>query len=184
MKNRLIACQGGCSRLKVAVLTEFSRSYVIIPPYNMVDGQRNFTPAEAHKGGGEKEFTLRTPNEEEVAKVDRSTRIFAAYTIQQQYGNKVTAEGYVLSAKLALHDLETGIDTKTGKPIEGLFAELTHQPPVVYHLLDRAIPRIGDLIFQPEFATEVRRHWNEVEKKKREAHQNPDSLQPLQLVCQ
>lgn len=76
-------------------------------------------------------------------------------------GEATDPEGFVLSAQLALKDLEDGIDKKNGRAIQGPFKDLTCQPPMVYRLLNGEIPTIGDLFFPTDLAQQIRTVWNE-----------------------
>jgi hypothetical protein len=120
------------------------------------------------EGEGGKVYTLKTPSEEQLANVNRELLKFAGFVFTRELERELTPQGFVLSAQLALKDLENGIDTKTGQPIKGLFASLTFQPPMVYHLLDIKIPEISDLFFDPEFAREIRTYWNKVDTHRRQ----------------
>ena len=102
------------------------------------------------------------------ANVNQEVLKFACFIFTREEERELTAQGFVLSAQLALKDLENGINTKTGQPIKGLFTSLTHQPPMVYHLLDREIQEIGDLFFHLEFARQIRTFYNKVDAHRRQ----------------
>jgi hypothetical protein len=117
---------------------------------------------------GKKVYTLKIPSEEQLARVNPEVLKFAGFFLLREWGNELTPDGFVMSAKLALKDLESGIDTKTGKAIESELRGLTGQPPVIYQLLDRGIPEIGDLFFPSEFAQAIRTFWNKVDTHRRQ----------------
>ena len=55
---------------------------------------------DARRGGGQKEFTLRMPTAEQQANVPPNVLTFAGYIFTQEWENRLTAAGFVLSAKL------------------------------------------------------------------------------------
>ncbi|MBI2604283.1 MAG: hypothetical protein HYW56_01950 [Candidatus Harrisonbacteria bacterium] len=75
---------------------------------------------------------------------------FLADYIKQE---KLVPDGFVLSCSLALHDLQTGVDGWTKKPIR---SHLVGYPSITYAVLQLEIPRIAEAIFPPEFAAEVK----------------------------
>jgi hypothetical protein len=117
-------------------------------------------------------YSFKTPTEEELKKVNPNIIKFGSFVLMRKWENPVTPKEFVLSARRALTDLQSGFDPKSGKIIGGLFESLTCQPPLVYRLLDYEIPTIAELFIHPDFAQETRKFWNEVEDHRKEKPSN------------
>lgn len=70
--------------------------------------------------------------------------------------------GFVVGCEMALHDLQTGVNSFTGKPIR---SRLVGYPPAIYALLLMEIPRIADAVLPTEFAASVKNHLEQVNAK-------------------
>ncbi len=81
-------------------------------------------------------------------------RHFADYLNSQ-----LVPTGFVLKCELALHDLQTGVNGFTGKPIR---SRLVGYPPIVYSLLRMEIPRLVDAVLPAEFAADVKNYIEQV----------------------
>ena len=65
---------------------------------------------------------------------------------------KLVPMGFVNACAFAISDLKRGVDSYTGKPIEG---RLIGYPQQMYHLLHLHIAVIAEAIFPRDFAEEV-----------------------------
>lgn len=72
--------------------------------------------------------------------------------------------GFVMGCTLAIHDLQTGTNGFTGKPIQN---RLVGYPPAIYGFLQMEIPRIATAVFPAEFAEQVKTHVEAVNAKMR-----------------
>ena len=82
---------------------------------------------------------------------------------------ELVPQGFVIACELLLHDVEAGVNGRTGEPIR---SDLVGYPPVLYRLLRLEIPALAKAIFPEDFAKGVQEFVNGVMqqmKEKREA---------------
>jgi|SRR3989344_1483850 len=80
----------------------------------------------------------------------------------ERLNSQLVPMGFVVGCHLAIHDLETGVDGFTGKPIRN---GLVGYPPMIYALLGMEIPAIAKAIFPADFAAKIEAFVEEVQKK-------------------
>jgi hypothetical protein len=73
--------------------------------------------------------------------------------LSPRLNDKLEPIGFVFACDLALHDLRSGVDGYTHKPIRNC---LVGYPGMVYSIIRMRIPEIADAVLPSRFADEVR----------------------------
>lgn len=68
----------------------------------------------------------------------------------------------IVAGTLLIYDLNAGVNGYTGEPIN---TGLIGQTPETYDHLRGSIPMLAEIAFPPQFATEVKRHFEEIQRQ-------------------
>ncbi|MHB1316520.1 MAG: hypothetical protein ACYCZW_01550 [Minisyncoccota bacterium] len=85
---------------------------------------------------------------------------FGEYMAERLNQSSIVPTGFIMGCELALYDLEKGVNGFTGKPIQN---SIVGYPSMNYSLLRQDIARIAQVVFPPEFAAEVNRHFEAIQ---------------------
>ena len=89
-----------------------------------------------------------------------STYALAAY-LADRLSSELTPEGFNMIAESALSDLRKGVNGITGRPIT---ISLAMNPPIVYELLRKTVPKIAEAVCPQDFARSVREIHEQVKE--------------------
>lgn len=84
--------------------------------------------------------------------IDPRVAMFAKF-VATRLNERIVPLGFMFAASMALYDVEQGVDSSTGEPLN---TRLEHNPQHVYTLLSLSIPDLADASFPKPFADEVR----------------------------
>ncbi|MFH0700886.1 MAG: hypothetical protein V2A62_00450 [Candidatus Woesearchaeota archaeon] len=92
---------------------------------------------------------------------DQFTYDFGAYLGERLRNPQINSIGFNMAAQLVLHDLQTGVDGFTGKPVP---PSLSGMPPGIYVVMEMNIPKIARVVCPPDFADAVQKVYDDVHK--------------------
>ncbi len=103
---------------------------------------------------------------------------FAEY-VAEHVNAALVPQGFVLTAALALHDLEAGVDGFTNKPIKGF---LVNQSPLIYGIIEMNLPAIAGAIFPRDFAGAVKETMDNVHQIQKEKRARAKAAAPRPTI--
>lgn len=101
-----------------------------------------------------------------MPKADEVLCRFASFLADRIGSDELVPEGFMITAELALYDLNKGISGFPNKPLP---SNLVGYPPQIYALLGMSVPRIAKAVCPEDFAAGVQKFYDEVHKRISEA---------------
>lgn len=87
-----------------------------------------------------------------LSNVSDLTQRFGHFLAEYILEEIITPEGFVIAYNAALHDLQAGVSSYTGKPIKN---NLCGYRQGLYRILQTKIPDVAKTVFPEKFAAEV-----------------------------